>query len=200
MPAIINLTNNFSTTHEREFWNEFRDLFNNAYSNNQETSVLIGNVVIEGRELMDAIIIKKDSIIIIDFKEGGGDINFKEKDIWTRNDNSVIKGGSYINPYLQMRYYKFKLKEFLSSKKVDFPEIDNANLDHINGIVLFRDIVKFDRNTLPGNIKPWFHITDKSNVLEKINSITSRTINFPDILISTIPSIFGNTNQSNPSF
>ena len=197
MPAIINLTNNFSTTHEREFWNEFRDLFNNAYSNNQETSVLIGNVVIEGRELMDAIIIKKDSIIIIDFKEGGGDINFKEKDIWTRNDNSVIKGGSYINPYLQMRYYKFKLKEFLSSKKVDFPEIDNANLDHINGIVLFRDIVKFDRNTLPGNIKPWFHITDKSNVLEKINSITSRTINFPDILISTIPSIFGNTNQSN---
>jgi superfamily I DNA and/or RNA helicase len=197
MPAIINLTNNFSTTHEREFWNEFSVLYKNTYSNNKETSVLLGNIVIESKELMDAIVIKKDAIIIIDFKEGGGEIKFKEKEIWTRNDGSEIKGGSYTNPYLQMRYYKFKLKEFLSSKKVELPDIDNANLDHINGVVLFKDKINFDRNTLPGNIKPWFHITDKINILEKLNSVTSRTINFSDNLISIIPSIFGNTNQSN---
>jgi hypothetical protein len=161
MPAIVKIFNNFSTTHEREFWNEFKDEFEKIYSTYPETIVLLGNIVIEGKELMDAIVIKKDAVIIIDFKDGGGNIKFEEKDAWVRKDGSEIKGGSYTNPYLQMRYYKFKLKEFLSSKKINFPEIDKANLDHINGIILFREDVEFDRNTLPGNIKPWFHITDK---------------------------------------
>jgi len=190
MPTHIKLIKDFSTTHEREFWNEFRVLFEKEYSGKEENSVLIGNIVIGGKDLMDAVIIKKDAIIILDFKDGGGDIQFKEKEVWIRKDGSEIKGGSFDNPYLQMRYYKFKLKEFLDKKKIDYPEIDEANLNHINGLVLFRDNIAFDQTTLPGNLKPWFHISDKDNSITKIKSITTRTVNISNNSLLKIYDIF----------
>jgi len=196
MPVNIYINNDFSTTHEREFWTGFSKMITKSYGNGEEYVTVIGNVVIDGKELMDAVIFKKDAIIIIDFKDGGGDIIFKENDAWLRSDNSEIKGGSFTNPYLQIKYYRYKLKKFLNDYKNEYPDLDNANFDHINGIVLFRENISFENKTIPGNLRPWFHITDKNNIIEKIRSITTRTINFPDELIINISNLFGIENQN----
>jgi len=195
MAVTIKLSKDFSTTHEREFWNEFSKLIDNKFSQYNDNYVLLGNINCDGKEL-DAIVFKKDAIIIFDFKDGGGNITFSENDKWIREDKSEIKGGSYPNPLIQIKSYKYTLSNFLENLKDEYEDIQNSVIKHTSGIILFSDKIEFNRSALPGSVRPWFHITDKYNIIEKINSITSREINLSNEFLEKIPNIFGVNNDN----
>lgn len=166
-------TQPFQTTHENRIYDELLKALNDAWGNSEELVILIGNFYCQNSEI-DAAILKRNSISVIDFKDYEGNISFSENGSWFA-DGTEIRGGNKGNPYLQIRDNKFALLNFL--KGIDaLPSRRQPNLGHISGIVLFHRPIKFDRNQLPRAIAPWFHIVDFDHIIECLAQITSREI------------------------
>ena len=82
---------NFDTTAEREQFRFLCEQLKAHYEDSNEFCVFAGNYNI-GCEL-DALFIKKDAIISIEFKNYGGNVVANENGEWTYN-GKIIKGGS----------------------------------------------------------------------------------------------------------
>ena len=85
---------NFDTTAEREQFRFLCELLKAHYEDSNEFCVFAGNYNI-GCEL-DALFIKKDAIISIEFKNYGGNVVANENGEWTYNDRSDQGSGGCI--------------------------------------------------------------------------------------------------------
>ena len=103
--------NAFEHTHENHAFNRLYDLLQAEWADRDESLYLWGNFFVGSREL-DALVVKRNAIIIVDFKDYGGQLSFSENGRWTI-DGVEVKGGSSVNPYQQIRKNKFKLLEFI---------------------------------------------------------------------------------------
>lgn len=175
------LTTPFEHTHENIAFNQLHDTLRHHWLQREDALHLLGNVYVDGYEI-DAIIIKRNALIIIDFKDYGGEVNFSENGRWLI-DSITVRGGNQSNPYLQIRKNKYQLLNYLN-QRVSFEH--SHNLGHIAGLCLFQKKIKFDANQLPPGIKRWFHITDFSDVYRFSNAIVSSEINFSDDEIKSI--------------
>jgi DEAD/DEAH box helicase domain-containing protein len=192
MPVHILLARPFDTTHERTMFDDFADKLKSEFGNQTNQVMLIGNLHVGGKEL-DAVVFKKDAITIFEFKNYGGALTFYENGPWpiTSINNGVsetisVKGGSSVNPYIQVRQNKFALIEILNL----FSQFTDTNLGHISGVVLFARNIEFDVNFIPPKISSWFHISDLNNVIKKINQLTSASINLSDETILGFKHLF----------
>jgi len=177
------LQKEFAHSHERDQYCEFESILRNEYSTKDETIILLGNyTLINGSysSEIDALVIKKDAIIVIDFKDNNGNLIFSESLKWTI-DELEVKGGSFTNPLFQVRAYKSNLSNFLKTNVGSFSdEGSKSNFGHINGIILFSGDIIYKKDEIPGKLRSWFRITDMKNILLNIKNITSREINFND--------------------
>ena len=174
---------NYLTTNERE---QFRSLCK-LLSNSKDDYILVANPIIGGREL-DALLIKRDAIIVLEFKNYTGSLTASEFGDWhiTTDESTevVVKGGfGNKNPYVQVNHNKWsvvnKFKGELNSPLV--------NAYHVSGIVVFKgNITEANFNFSP-KVRTWFHITDMTNVIEVIENITSPEIDFNDALWNELP-------------
>lgn len=184
MVVRVYQTRSFETTHENRIFDALLKELEQAWSDSEELVVLLGNFYCHGCEL-DAAILKRKSITVIDFKNYGGNIRFSENREWLA-DEVAIKGGNQRNPYLQIRNNKFALLNLL--KTVNFPSGRQPNFGHISGLVLFHKPIIFDDLQLPVNLSPWFHVVDFAHVTERIAQITSRDIDLANQDIEAIVS------------
>lgn len=185
MPLTICLVREYETTHEREIFSSLSKKLEHLVSNNAESILLIGNLNCSGDEI-DALVIKQDSITVIEFKNYGGEILFSENGDWIA-DNKIIAGGSGgKNPYHQVKNYKFSLLNILRMLLTS----PNVNLGHITAIVVFHKKIKFNEETIPPKIHSWFHICDFDSIEEKLHNITSREINLTPDEIFALPKAF----------
>lgn len=185
MPVKAFLNSRFTTTHENQIFDELINRLNQRYDDLDELVILIGNFYCDGNEI-DAMIVKHDSVSVIDFKNYGGKIEFSENDKW-KADGTEIKGGNKRNPYIQIRTNKFTLLDYLKNANGIFEIGNQVNLGHISGIVLFHQPIQLETKTLPPRISSWFHITDINQVSQLIYQITSREINLSEKEILNIP-------------
>lgn len=141
----------------------------------EQDAILLGNLLVNGKEL-DALLIRRNSITVIELKDYTGLIHFSENDDWFA-DEAVVKGGSQRNPYQQVRNNKFALVDRLNPAwKSEFhPQQRKPEFRHISGIVVFRAPAHFDE-TLPSSVAPWFHITDLDGVAGVAESLHSGLI------------------------
>jgi hypothetical protein len=165
-------TQPYSTTHENRIFDALLGKLEEVWGNSEDIVILLGNFHCQGSEI-DAAILKKDSITVIDFKDYGGIIKFSENGKWFA-DTVEIRGGSKPNPYIQIKHNKFALLESL--ERITFPTGNQPNLGHISGLVLFHKSITFEDRQLPPNIERWFHIVDFDHVIERLSQITSRGI------------------------
>lgn len=163
----------FNYTHENKAFDRLYDSLKAEWSGRDEPLHLLGNFYVDGCEI-DALIIKRDAIIVIDFKDYGGSLSFSENGRW-RIDDDEVRGGNKTNPYQQIRDNKFQLLNYL--KPCDFRS--GPNLGHITGLCLFHQSIHFNENQLPHNVSRWFHITDMEKVVRITNAIVSSAINLP---------------------
>jgi DEAD/DEAH box helicase domain-containing protein len=171
MPFKSYLVQPYETTAEREIFDKVVEELHKEFDNKQELGVLIGNFSCEGKDI-DAIFIKPDAIIIIDFKNYGGNLTFSENGDWLIG-NTIVKGGAGgKNPYRQIKDNKFALLNTLNL----LINLSNVNLGHITGIVVFHQPITFDDFTIPPKVKIWFHITDFKHFIQKVNQVTSPKI------------------------
>lgn len=136
---------NYLTTDERE---QFRSLCK-LLSKSKDDYILVANPIIGGREL-DALLIKRDAIIVLEFKNYTGSLTASEFGDWHIIDDEgtevVVKGGfGNKNPYVQVNHNKWsvvnKFKDELNSPLV--------NAYHVSGIVVFKGNITEDNFNFP---------------------------------------------------
>lgn len=190
MPLKVFLNNKFTTTHENTIFDELIHRLDSRWGNSDELITLIGNVNCNAHEL-DALIVKGDSITVVDFKNYGGNLTFSENAPWKANGVQV-RGGSKPNPFIQIRDNKFAVKAYFETNKGKvFLNGNTPSLNHISCVVLFHSPIVFDQNEIPGKIASWFHIADLDTVVQKLYHLTSREISLSNEEIFNFPKQLG---------
>ena len=164
----------FSHTHENKAFDKLYDLLKSQWAERDEPLHLLGNFYVDGGEI-DALVIKRNAIIVIDFKDYGGVLKFSENGRW-RIDGHEVRGGNKTNPFQQIRDNKYLLLNYL--KICDFRS--NPNLGHIAGLCLFHQPIEFDENQLPHNVSRWFHIAEMNKSVRMLDAIVSSETNLSD--------------------
>lgn len=168
----------FEHTHENRAFNELFDLLDLHCSDSGQDWYLLGNFYVGSREL-DAMVIKPNAVIILDFKEFRGKLQFSEDGPWLIEDeqagsNVQVKGGASVNPLRQLRINKGAMLDFLGRNFTDLNA--TCNWRHVAALVAFQGPIEFDHRHLPGSIKPWFHISDMGRIVRDLDAIVSREI------------------------
>ena len=160
---------NYENTAERE---QFRTLCKNLkkrYAKSDKMCFLIANYNMFDSEF-DAILIKNDAIIAIEFKNYGGPIKAVENGEWTAN-GTIIKGGSRKTVYQQARANHASLRNGLNELG-----INSEWTKDLPSIIVFNKLITLD-NRLSNKVQSWLHITDNAHFIEKVEDITCKSTN-----------------------
>ncbi|MHA7109463.1 NERD domain-containing protein [Sunxiuqinia elliptica] len=170
--------------YENTFFREFAENLKNLFDKYSLDGLLIANSECEAEKRLqiDVLLITEKAVCIIDFKNFGGKITLpknakSEFDFgkWTNEKGEIIKGGSSINPFIQLKNQKDRFIKVVENQILDrLPTSDCFNPYHTVRTVCFQKAIE-----LIGSIPPKeelnFFIIDKSNYLEKIKDIIDIT-------------------------
>ena len=154
---------NYDNTAEREQFRFLCSQLSEHFKNSNEFCVFVGNYNI-GCEL-DALCIKKDAIIAIEFKNYGGHIIANENGEWT-SDGKTIRGGSRKTVLQQARINHTIVKRELKTLGVETKQIKD-----VPSLIVFHQPIELENNLSATN-KSWLHIADDEHFIEKIDDIT----------------------------
>lgn len=154
---------NYDKTAEREQFRFLCGQLKAHYENLEDFCVFVGNYNI-GCEL-DALFIKKDAIISIEFKNYGGKVVANENGEWTC-DGKTIKGGSRKTVLQQTRINHSIVKKELNVLGVEINQIKD-----VPHLIIFHQPIELENNLSATN-KSWLHITDDAHFIEKLDDIT----------------------------
>lgn len=163
----------FDTIHENRFWNKLKSVLDEEFSNSQEDLLLVGNIIIDGKQI-DALCIKNDAIVVIDFKDYSGNLSISENSTWTISGEPINSGGK--NPYIQLSAHKYAVLNQLKRRLPDGYQ-NWINIGHINALVLFQQHIEYDITNIQYDLSPsvskWFNICDLKHVCQTLDEITS---------------------------
>ncbi len=167
--------------YENTFFREFADNLKKMFDKYSLDGLLIANseCEAESRLQIDALLITPKAVCIIDFKNFGGKItlprNAKSEfdfGVWTNENGEPIKGGSSINPFIQLKTQKerfIKVVERHIQAKLPLRG-SSFNAFHTVRAVCFQKSIELV-GKIPTNEELNFFIFDKSNYLETIKDI-----------------------------
>lgn len=168
---------NFDNTAEREQFRFLCEQLKAHYEKSNDFCVLADNYNI-GCEL-DALFIKRDAIIAIEFKNYGGKVIANENGEWTCDDK-VIKGGSRKTVLQQARINHSILK-----KELKFLGVEKDLIKDVPHLIIFHQPIELENNLSTTN-KSWLHITDNDHFIEKLDDITCPKTDFDPLDIVSL--------------
>lgn len=154
---------NYDNTAEREQFRFLCKQLKAHYENLEDFCVFVGNYNI-GCEL-DALFIKKDAIISVEFKNYGGKVVANENGEWTC-DGKIIKGGSRKTFLQQARINHSTVK-----KELKVLGVEKNQIKDVPHLIIFHQPIELENNLSATN-KSWLHITDDAHFIEKLDDIT----------------------------
>lgn len=170
--------------YENTFFREFAENLKNLFDKYSLNGLLIANSECESdkRLQIDALLLTQNAVCIIDFKNFDGKITLPknaksefEFGKWTNQKGDIIKGGSSINPFVQLKNQKEKfINVFEKNIKSKLPKTDLFNPHHTVRAVCFQKEIELI-GSIPSKEELNFFIIDKSNYLEKIRDIIDIT-------------------------
>ena len=140
---------NYDSTAEREQFRLLCKKMKSKYFKSENFYLFVANYNIYDSEL-DALVIKNDAIVAIEFKNYGGNIVAAENGDWTAN-GIAIKGGSRKTVYQQARINHASLKNGLRDLG-----INNDWIRNIPTLIVFNQPIILD-NQLSGKVQSWLH-------------------------------------------
>ncbi|MBV5321394.1 MAG: NERD domain-containing protein [Sulfuricurvum sp.] len=169
--------NTFSRSYENTFFRDFSRELSKKFADKSINGLLIGSPFceVEERLQIDALLITTNVICIIDFKNFSGQINLPNQNnfkqgIWTNATGDMIKGGSSINPYIQLSVQKSRFEKVLKYNVLPYIyPTDTLNFKHADKVICFQEAIELI-GEIPSEYMN-FHITDKVHFLEKIMDI-----------------------------
>lgn len=190
----------FDTTHENKFFRLITQELKQAFANHR-TCFLLGNLSCAGR-CIDAVFLASGKIIVLEFKNYGGNLIFSENGPWRIMPPDNLKmlfvevqggGKEGRNPLGQVRTYRYAMKDVLSANRDAIRENDSLlNFGHIAGLVVFHSKVEVENpGAIHESIKCWFDIADGTNYVDKINDQNSNALTLTDNEVENIAKILG---------
>lgn len=155
---------NYDNTAEREQFRTLCKQLRRKYYKSEKMCFLIANYNMFDCEF-DAILVKNDAIIAIEFKNYGGKIKAVENGEWTSN-GTPIKGGSRKTVYQQARVNHASLRNGLKELG-----INSEWTKDLPSIIVFNKLITLE-NRLSNKVQSWLHVTDNAHFIEKIEDIT----------------------------
>lgn len=170
--------NIYSKNYENTFFREFARHLHKSFADNGRSGLLIGSPFCEVDERLqiDALLITDQVVCIIDFKNFSGKINLPnernfEMGIWTNATSDQIKGGSSINPFIQLKNQKRRFSEVYNKHiQKDLKTGDIFNPNHTVRIICFQEETELN-GRIPSNEALNFFILDKIIFLEGLLDI-----------------------------
>ncbi len=159
-----------SKFYENEFFRKMAIELSNTFALHQWDGILIGMPSCMTREdlQIDCLLITDSQIIIIDFKNYSGKLKLPDEKDFAKNkwsmDEVTVKGGSSINPYIQVRRQR---KKFIEEMNKFFSTVHNSA---IHTLVCFQDKVTID-GEIPRKYRLGFDIVDAFTYVHKIEDI-----------------------------
>lgn len=168
----------FTRSYENSFFREFARHLHKSFTDNGRSGLLIGSPFceIDERLQIDALLITDQVVCIIDFKNFSGKINLPneknfEMGMWSNETGEQIKGGSSINPFIQLKNQKRRFSEvYTKSIKSNLADGDTLDCSHIVSVVCFQKEIELNRE-IPNSKELAFWIIDRINFIEKISDI-----------------------------
>lgn len=141
---------------------------------------ILGNVVGPGLQI-DAIVLKRRAITIVDFKHYGGDIRVTEDSPWVTSEGAEVKGGNRdANPFSQVDRYKKALMHALGCSGL-LPS--GSDLGHISGLVIFTRPALVDASAMSERAAKWFRAADFIGGMDVLRDAASPRLDIrPDCL------------------
>jgi hypothetical protein len=172
-------------SYENTFFREFSKNLNTLFDEYSIDGLLIGNSECEISESLkiDCLLITTNAILLIDFKNYGGDIILPKSDSdfsegkWVTRNEDVVKGGSHINPYKQLFQQKKAFTWVFYNSEIESVILKNnekLNPSHVKKVVCFQRPVSLIGH-IPGRDEIDFFITDSAGYLETIKDILDVT-------------------------
>ncbi len=170
--------NTYTKNYENTFFREFARHLHKSFEDNGRSGLLIGSPFCEVDERLqiDALLITDQVVCIIDFKNFSGKINLPnernfEMGIWTNATGDQIKGGSSINPFIQLKNQKRRFSEVYNKHiQTGLKTGDIFNPNHTVRIICFQEETELN-GRIPSNEALNFFILDKINFLEGLLDI-----------------------------
>ena len=167
--------------YENTFFREFADNLKKMFDKYSLDGLLIANseCEAESRLQIDALLITPKAVCIIDFKNFGGKITLPKNaksefdfGIWTNENGEPIKGGSSINPFMQLKTQKERFIKVVEKHiQPKLPRSGSSfNAFHTVRAVCFQKPIELN-GKIPSNEELNFFIFDKNNYLETIKDI-----------------------------
>ena len=166
--------------YENTFFREFAENLSKLFDKYSLDGLLIANseCEFEKRLQIDALLVTKNAVCIIDFKNFGGRITLpknakSEFDFgrWTNEKGEIIKGGSSINPFIQLKNQKDRFIKVVENQILNrLANSDCFNPFHTVRIVCFQKPIELN-GSIPYKEELNFFIIDKSSYLEKTRDI-----------------------------
>ena len=174
MGLLVYKAADYSFTAEREQYRTICNALKKKYADVSDLCLFIANYNLNDIEF-DGIIIKKDAVISLEFKNYGGVVTAVENGNWTLADGTIIKGGSRKNPYQQAKINHINLRNGLADGMI----LPLSQLRNVPSIIVFNQPISCT-NKLSGRVRSWLHITDNEHFIQKLSDITERCTNLSD--------------------
>lgn len=174
----------YDFTHENEQFRELTKILKERFDKTDEQNLLFANIYFGGVPI-DALFVKRNAIIVLEFKNYTGYLTVAENGDWSLSDGTIIKGGTGKNPFMQTRANKFSV---LNELNTWFPR-PYVNLGQISGVVVFNQPINITQDKISPKSKSWFHICDMDGIGNKLEDIASPGINYTESDLSSFPRI-----------
>lgn len=174
----------YDFTHENEQFRELTKILKERFDKTDEPNLLFANIYFGGVPI-DALFVKRNAIIVLEFKNYTGKLTVAENGDWSLSDGTIIKGGAGKNPFMQTRANKFSV---LNELNTWFPR-PYVNLGQISGVVVFNQPINITQDKISPKSKSWFHICDMDGIGNKLEDIASPGINYTESDLSNFPRI-----------
>lgn len=166
--------------YENFFFRDFSTRLSGLFEQRGFRGILLGYPACTADSALqiDALLVTERVICIFDFKNYSGNIqlpdeeNFSTKR-WIKLDTSpiTVKGGSSINPFVQLRKQKKRLTAVINKViSRETPPSEKIGPEHIISVVCFHDPVTIN-GKIPKKHEMGFFIMDSVNYLEKLDDI-----------------------------
>ena len=178
---------------EQSQFQEIVNLLEDEYKDSKESIFIVSNCLISNKEY-DALILKRNGVIIIELKAYSGQVQGSENGQWKviQDDSVSIDIKQDRNPYRQIRDERYNLRRYFREV---FPEIDkrfkDTTFEHISCFLYFQPDSSFDDVALPNNTKYWLRLVNKNSFLTNFKSIRTDQFIFRDADVQSFLSKIG---------
>lgn len=198
---------NRGRTFENESFRRIAKVLSEHFETKDIDGLLIGNAFVESNEFLrpDLLLYSPYGTLIIDLKDGGGDLVLPpQKDFeripWSIN-NRIVKAGSdrNINPYVQLKRICSRYLKTLQDLKRKYPAVISSVLPEnretpeflfYSSMVLFSGRIDNVQDlAIPYPVNRWFFIADEKTLLNKIQDISNNAKYSPE-LANVLKSVF----------